>query len=363
LNRGIFFIWIVVLCSKVIWGSNSLVDTKIVGGTLQLTFSENIKANDIRYFVISKSGFTKYVYDIKNAYLPQGKTHRYSYFDIQAFRIGQYRPNILRVVIESTNIIKKKYTISHRLLKIPILSKKSSHKYIKRTFSEKYRKKRKKIIGNGFKVVIDAGHGGRDNGASCCSLHEKQFTLSMAYNLKKRLEKKGYTVYMTRHNDTYISLIERTKYANKKEADIFVSIHINAAPKRKVDKLSGIEIFYLSLDNVHFKGKTIVYKGKTVYYKDSFALMTDKKKISLSRRLGQKVQRGMNKSIKKGYRSLVSKLKRSDFWVLTGTKMPTILVETGYITNKRDRKRLTSRYYKNLVVKGIVDGIDSYFGL
>jgi N-acetylmuramoyl-L-alanine amidase len=342
---------------------NSLVNTKMSRGTLKLTFTKNIKARDIKHFVISRNGFTKHVYDIKNAYLPKGKTHRYSHPDIKAFRIGQYRPNVLRVVIETTNKIRKKYQISHRVLQIPILSKRTSNKRLKREFKKAFIKKKAKSKGNGFKVVIDAGHGGKDNGASCCSLHEKQFTLDMSYNLKKRLEKRGYTVYMTRHSDKYISLIERTQYANKKQADIFISMHINAAPKRKVEKLNGIEIFYLSLNNVHIRGKTIKYKGKRVYFKDSFVLMTNKKKISLSHRLGVKVQEGMNKSIKKGYKKLVSKLKSYDYWVLTGTKMPTILIETGYITHKRDRKRLTSRYYKNLVVKGIADGIDSYFRL
>jgi N-acetylmuramoyl-L-alanine amidase len=354
-----------VLCSPTLWGANSLIDTKISRGTLQLTFEQNIRAKDIKHFVILANGFTKHVYDIKNAYLPRGKTHRYSHPDIRAFRIGQYRPNVLRIVIETTNKIRKKYSTSYRVLQIPISSKNSSntHIHLKKEFKKKYQKKRKRNRGNGFKVVIDAGHGGKDNGASCCSLQEKQFTLDMAYNLKKRLERKGYIVYMTRSSDKYISLIDRTKYANGKKADIFVSIHVNAAPKKKIKKLSGLEIYYLSLDNEHFNGETITYKGKTVYYKDSFALMTDKRKISLSRRLGLKVQQSMSRSIKKGYSNLVSKLKRSDFWVLTGTKMPTILVETGYITHKRDRKRLTSRYYKNLAVKGIVEGIDSYFRL
>jgi len=354
LNRKLFFLLFIIIWSTTLWGANSLIDTKIGKDALELTFAKNIKAKDIKHFVISANGFDKHVYDIKNAYLPKGKTHRYNYPNIRAFRIGQYRPDILRIVIESTKKIKKRFRVSQRVLFLPILLEKSFRKK---------KKKRKKDIRNRFKVVIDAGHGGRDRGTSCCSLHEKQFTLSMAYNLKKRLEKKGYTVYMTRHNDKYVSLIDRTKYANSKKADIFISIHVNAAPKRKVNRLNGIEIFYLSLHNPHLHGRTISYKGKTVYYKNSFKLMTNRKKILLSRRLGQKVQRGMNKNIKKGYKSLVSKLKCSGFWVLTGTTMPTILVETGYITHKKDRKRLTSRYYKNLAVKGIVEGVDSYFGL
>jgi N-acetylmuramoyl-L-alanine amidase len=213
-------------------------------------------------------------------------------------------------------------------------------------------------------VVIDAGHGGKDNGASCCALHEKQFTLAMAYNLKKRLEKRGYEVYMTRESDRYISLLNRTKYANQKRGDIFVSIHINAAPKKKKNRLKGIEIYYPSVEkNDHLVGETITYKGKTVYYKSGFALMTDKRKISLSKRLGLSVQKGMERHIKKGYKRLVSKFKKSDFWVLTGTNMPSILVETGYLTHEKDRNRLTSQYYKNLAIKGIVAGIDNYFRL
>ncbi|NEW60248.1 N-acetylmuramoyl-L-alanine amidase [Sulfurovum sp. bin170] len=359
MNRGLFFILVTVLFSTELWSANSLVDTKLGRNTLELRFKHNIKDTDIKHFVIHAKGFTKYVYDIKNGYLPRGKTLRYSHPDIRAFRIGQYRTNVLRIVIESTKRIKKSHSTSGRVLEIPIPSGKKSYKRSKKYIDKKFTNN----IKNRYRVVIDAGHGGRDRGASCCSLHEKKFTLSMAYNLKKRLEKKGYSVYMTRSSDKYISLIERTKYANRKQADIFVSIHVNAAPKRKVKKLKGIEIYYLSKKNVHLKGETITYKGKTVYYKNSVNMMMNKKKISLSRKLGIKVQQGMNRNIRKGYGSLVSKLKRSDFWVLTGTKMPTILVETGYITHKKDRKRLTSSYYRNLAIKGIVDGIDSYFKL
>jgi N-acetylmuramoyl-L-alanine amidase len=347
-------IWIMVLCSTTFLSANSLISTKIKKSTLWLTFAKSIKTKDVKYFVISANGFTKYVYDIKNGHLPKGKTTRYSHPDFKAFRIGQYRANILRIVIESEKDIKKRYSISGRVLRIPIPSGKNSHKQ---------RLKKEKDIKKKYKIVIDAGHGGRDNGASCCSLHEKQFTLSMSYNLKKRLEKKGYTVYMTRSNDTYVSLLDRTKYANKKKADIFISIHVNAAPKNKVDKLNGMEVFYLSLNNVHFNGKTITHKGETVYYKDDFKLMTDKKKIKKSHKLSINIQKGMNRHIKKRYKKLISKIKRSDFWVLTGTIMPTVLIETGYITHKKDRKRLTSSYYKNLLVKGIVEGIDKYFKL
>ncbi len=122
------------------------------------------------------------------------------------------------------------------------------------------------------------------------------------------------------------------------------------------------EVYYLSLrGSKSVKSNKILYKGKTLYTKRLCNVLTNKKKISRSKQLGQKVQKKMVSNIRRGYGNVNAEIKGSDFWVLLGTKMPSILVETGYLTHKNDRKRLNSNYYQNLVVKGIAEGIDGYF--
>jgi N-acetylmuramoyl-L-alanine amidase len=332
--------------------NNYLRDSRLYESALKLTFKYKIKS--VKHFIIPAKGFTKYVYDIQGGVLPQGKTLRLKHSDVKAFRIGQYSPHILRVVIESNKALSQPYHIAGKYLTIPIPEGKRLYQS----------SKKRKIYPphSRYTIVIDAGHGGRDNGASCCKLNEKEVTLALAKKLQKRLNQEGYRTYMTRHRDRYVSLLKRTEYANRKKADIFVSIHVNAAPKKKQKRLNGIEVYHLSLrDSNRVRSNKIVYKGKTIYVKHQYRLMTDKRKIKRSRQLGSLVQKSMVRSIHKGYANVNAEDKGSDFWVLLGTKMPSILVETGYLTHKKDRKRLSSEYYQNLVVNGIVTGIDSYF--
>ncbi len=353
MNRKLLLVLILFLCSTILWAeSNYLRATQLNGNKLQLTFKFNLK--DVNYFIIPAKGFTKHIYDVKNGVLPVGKTLPFNHPNVRAFRIGQYNKETLRIVIESNRATSTKHSISGKVLTIPIPSGKTLYSSSKRV--------KKRVKKNGYRVIVDAGHGGKDNGASCCSLNEKVVTLTMASKLKRKLEKKGYSVYMTRSRDKFISLIKRTEYANAKKADIFVSIHVNAAPAKKRKRLNGIEIFYLSTGYTkRIKRDRIVYKGRTVYNKYLYKIMTNKKKVNRSRQLGRNVQRQMTNNIRKGYGDVNSELKSSDFWVLLGTKMPSILVETGYLTHKKDRKRLGSNYYQNLVVKGIAEGIDLYF--
>lgn len=335
---------------------NYLRSSKMVGDSLQLQFKFNLKTVD--HFLIPSNGFTKYIYDVKGGVLPVGKTLPYSHPNVKAFRIGQYNKEVLRIVIESTNGNREKHQLkgNHLIIPLPIGKK----LYTKTKTSKKIYTKKSRY--NGHSVVIDPGHGGKDSGALCCSVKEKKIALTISKKLQQKFQSKGYKVYMTRTNDTFIPLIKRTEYANAKKADIFISIHANAAPSKKRKRLNGIEVFYLHLNNSRrIQKNRIVYKGRTVYGKQAYLMMTDKKKVDRSKKLAKNVHRSINNSIHKGYKYINSDLKRNDFWVLLGTKMPSVLIEAGYLTHKQDRKRLESSYYQNLLVKGIVSGVDNYF--
>jgi len=335
--------------------ANYIRGTELKGDKLKITFKFPVKK--VKHFMIAKKGFTKHIYDIEGGVLPPNHTLPFKHKNVKSFRIGQYNKHTLRIVIETTKGQGAKHYINSKVLIIPMptgnrLSHNSHHKRLKK---KKNKNKAKKL------VILDAGHGGKDNGASDGGVHEKKITLQISYRVKKLLEKMGYKVYMTRTNDRYISLLERTKYANSKNANIFVSIHVNASPKYKKNRLTGIETYYLSSINSHIKKNNITYKGKVIYTNSLFHQMTSLKKRSYSKYLAKKVEKQISKNIRKKYGSVVSRLKCADYWVLTGTKIPSILVEAGYVTHKKDRKRLLNSKYQNLIAKGIADGINSYF--
>ncbi|HIP41119.1 MAG TPA: N-acetylmuramoyl-L-alanine amidase [Campylobacterales bacterium] len=336
---------------------NFLRKSELHQNRLELTFKYRI--DEVNNFIIpSRLGVTKYVYDIKNGVLPKGiNFKRHQHPQVKAFRVGQNRTDILRVVIESTQQNQQKYTIVDNRLIIPLPLGKVL----------RFRSKNRKALNRGYnkkKIVIDAGHGGRDNGASFNGIKEKNITLIIAKKLKAELQKKGYRVYMTRQKDKYIALERRTEYANKIGADMFISLHANAAPsKKRASKFKGIEIFYLSLAGTNrVKNGRIIFKAKSLYSKKDCKVMVSSKKIKKSRKLAWIVRKYMLRNLKRKYRNVEDNgVRKSDFWVLLGTKMPSILVETGYLTDKLEGKRLMNGYYQNLIVKGISEGVLNYF--
>ena len=315
--------------------------------------------------MIAKNGFTKHIYDIQGGVLPPKQRLPFEHKNVKSFRIGQYNKKTLRIVIETTKVMKGKYSVDSKVLTIPMPTGKSLSSIGKKKRRDISRRVKKRATSNSRQksVVIDAGHGGRDNGASSSGVYEKNLTLKMAYKVKKQLKKMGYKVYMTRKTDRYVSLLKRTQYANARGANIFVSIHVNAGATNRTHRFHGLETFCPSYANVHVSKEKVVHKGKVVCTsrQNLYRQITSSKKRSYSRYLATRVGKKIGKNIRKGYGAVVSKVKASDFWVLTGTKMPSILVETGFVTDSIDRKRLQSNSYQNLIAKGIAEGINSYF--
>ena len=172
-----------------------------------------------------------------------------------------------------------------------------------------------------FRVVIDAGHGGRDGGAKWGGVTEKYLTLDVAKRVQRLLRRKGVSTTLTRTNNSrYVSLGSRAYIANKRRGSVFVSIHFNAARNRSA---RGIETYYCSS-----KGKRLAYR--------------------VQKRLMSRV-RTKNRGI-----------KNKSFTVLRKTNSPAILVECGFLSNSWERKRCSNPYIRQVIANSIVEGIMDY---
>ncbi|NQX00248.1 N-acetylmuramoyl-L-alanine amidase [bacterium] len=169
-------------------------------------------------------------------------------------------------------------------------------------------------------VVIDAGHGGHDNGGQWGRVYEKHLALDTAYRLESKLKSLGYETVMTRRSDYFLSLPQRVSAGNRYRNAIFVSIHYNYTWKQQV---SGLETFYST---------------------------------EQGRRLAQLVQNNLIRRTRTVDRSA----KYARFYVIRHSTIPAILVEGGFVSNEAERNRMKSGWFRELIAQGITDGIQSY---
>ncbi|MGL2528216.1 N-acetylmuramoyl-L-alanine amidase family protein [Helicobacter pylori] len=229
-------------------------------------------------------------------------------------------------------------------------------------FSKTKRKKHKKI-------VLDAGHGGKDCGAMSANLVcEKDIVLEVVKFLHKELKKRGYSVLLTRDKDIYIDLVARTELANKKSADLFISVHANSIPKRSTSNAHGIETYFLSTARSERARKVAEQENKDdvnlmdYFSKSLFLNSLNTQRLIVSNKLAIDVQYGMLQSVRKNYPDVVDGgVREGPFWVLAGALMPSILIEIGYNSHAIESKRIQSKPYQKILAKGIADGIDSFF--
>lgn len=219
-------------------------------------------------------------------------------------------------------------------------------------------------------VVLDAGHGGKDCGAKVGKVCEKALVLNISKKAEQILKARGYKVFTTRSNDKYLSLTERTKFANDKNADVFISIHANAIDKKakNYNTANGIETYFLSTARSERARKVAELENKddievmNHFSKLSFLNSINSQRLLASNKLAIDVQSGMLQNARRLYKSTFDGgVREGPFWVLAGALMPSILIEVGYMTNANDLKRLQSKDYQNALAKGIADGIDGYF--
>ncbi len=229
-------------------------------------------------------------------------------------------------------------------------------------FIKPQRKKHKKI-------VLDAGHGGKDCGAMSANLVcEKDIVLEVVKFLHKELKKRGYSVLLTRDKDIYIDLVGRTELANRKSADLFISVHANSIPKHSTSNAHGIETYFLSTARSERARKVAEQENKDDvnlmdYFSKSLLLNSlNTQRLIVSNKLAIDVQYGMLQSVRKNYPDVVDGgVREGPFWVLAGALMPSILIEIGYNSHAIESKRIQSKPYQKILAKGIADGIDSFF--
>ncbi len=230
------------------------------------------------------------------------------------------------------------------------------------TFIKTKRKKHKKI-------VLDAGHGGKDCGAMSANLVcEKDIVLEVVKFLHKELKKRGYSVLLTRDKDIYIDLVGRTELANRKSADLFISVHANSIPKHSTSNAHGIETYFLSTARSERARKVAEQENKDdvnlmdYFSKSLFLNSLNTQRLIVSNKLAIDVQYGMLQSVRKNYPDVVDGgVREGPFWVLAGALMPSILIEIGYNSHAIESKRIQSKPYQKILAKGIADGIDSFF--
>jgi len=214
------------------------------------------------------------------------------------------------------------------------------------------------------RVVVDAGHGGHDPGAiGPGRVREKDVTLAIARRLAKRLRAEGFEVVLTRASDRTLALEERTALANTARGDLFVSIHANAHPRRN---RSGVETYFLNVADDRYAARLAARENGLALdgQGDATRILTDldaKASAGASRRLARLVQR----EVTSGVRARVGEVrdlgvKSALFYVLLGARMPAVLVETAFISNRAEERRLASARYQDEVAGGIARAVAAF---
>ena len=343
-------------------------------GEIEFVFKYPLNSNDINTFDLAYKNrkIYKKIFDIKGVW-PYSRRD-YKLRSVDRLKIAQYDKKTVRFVFEDDKPLNIFYFINKNILKIALNKKQNSAKnaVVKKTESKKIRPKisNKTLYLKRRVIVIDPGHGGKDPGAVGYKRRkEKDAVLAIAKKIYKELKNRGYKVYLTRSKDFFLPLRNRTKYANKRFADIFISIHANAAPKKsKYLSMKGVETFFLSPARSKRAKRVAALENRAdlssmgYYSKQTFLNFLNREKIIASNKLAIDVQKGILYNLRKHYSGVVDGgVREGPFWVLVGAQMPSILVEVGYITNPTEAKRIFNPFYQKLIAKGIADGIDNYF--
>tara|TARA_B100000886_G_scaffold154660_1_gene105280 strand:+ start:3459 stop:4490 length:1032 start_codon:yes stop_codon:yes gene_type:complete len=223
-----------------------------------------------------------------------------------------------------------------------------------------------------FIVVLDAGHGGKDPGRpTSYGYKEKDIVLDITLMVGKNLEdNEGIEVIYTRDSDVFLELRERASIANKADADLFVSIHCNAHNSQA----HGTETFVLGLHRNESNFRIAKQENEVIFLEEDYEAnyegfdpssaesiigltLLQEDYLDQSILLASKIQKNFTENLKRKNRGV----KQAGFWVLHNTYMPSVLVETGFITNKKEGDYLNSSKGKTEISKSISEAILSYF--
>jgi len=212
-------------------------------------------------------------------------------------------------------------------------------------------------------IVIDPGHGGKDPGAIAFGLKEKDVVLRLAKMAAKILQDThGYQVSLTRTKDVFLPLEERTAMANTKKADLFLSLHLNAHPDKRV---GGVETYFLNLATDADAMRVAALENATSTHnigelQDILQDILKNAKNDESSRLAQYIHRNLATGLDQGYKIKNLGVKQAPFYVLIGAEMPAVLIEVSFITNPKEAELLQKESYLLKIAEEIVNGLISY---
>jgi N-acetylmuramoyl-L-alanine amidase len=213
------------------------------------------------------------------------------------------------------------------------------------------------------RIVIDAGHGGHDPGAQGSGVVEAELVLDVALRLNKLVQKQGIEVVMTRDSDVFIPLEERTAIANREGADLFLSIHANAA---RNPKARGVETYFLNFAS-NPEAEAVAARensasGRTMHsLPDIVRAIALNNKLDESRDFADTVQRAMVRRLATRNKQLKDLgVKQAPFVVLIGAAMPSVLAEISFVTNKQDGQLLKTSSYRQQIAEALLDAVLRY---
>jgi len=366
------------------------------GDEIVLEFNRDLKLGDYKDFTIASSDNFRFVIDFSARQKSQKTRFKDSF--VSDVRVSQYNDKTVRVVLSDPKEFNANVEISGNMM---ILSTAEGLKAAKSARAEKNKDQKSErnrgreqdsepqistieesggaksvsvAAGKIYKstkgklIVIDPGHGGSDSGAVGNGLKEKNVVLATSKKLGALLTKRGYKVLYTRSTDVFINLRSRTAFAAKRNADMFISIHANAAPNASSAlKMSGVETFFLSPARSERSKNAAALENRgdledmNTFSKQTFLNFLNREKIISSNKLAIDIQSYMLSSVKKSFSSRDGGVREAPFWVLVGATMPAVLVEMGYITHPQEGKNLGKSAYQDRIAQGIANGVDAYF--
>lgn len=357
-------------------------------GNVKIVFANDI--SDIEWQVKNLQGNKSFVDFEANLTIPR---RNFIFKDNSTLQVAQNNPKVVRMVItthpkstyeivkEKENLyvfIKPKADSQNKTVSTPATQNKRNSKddgakqitpqvVGSQTDSQTVKTSKNKNIA-GRKIVVDAGHGGKDCGTkSVDGVCEKVIVLSVAKILKDELKKRGYAVYMTRDSDVYIDLRKRTEFANTKNADLFISVHANSVPKDSAKTPSGVETYFLSparserAEQVAKAENQGDIETMSYFATKSFLNTISNYHLVASHKLAIDIQSGILSEVRHTHNTHDGAVREGPFWVLAGALMPSVLIEIGYASHKHEGKLIAKKDYQKLIAKGIADGIDGYF--
>lgn len=361
-----------------------LLDANWKDAGIELVFDSPIKSDEVHLSKIIESAKQRfrYIIDIDSATLSKSQTLEHK--EINRIKMAQFDTKTLRLVIEHTQAISIKYTsrgsslyidlsleppkatppLATAPVAVPVVVQEPPLlAALPPLVSVTPHDRSKKVI------VIDAGHGGKDSGAVGNGFMEKEIVMHIASQFAEKLRAMGYTVHMTRSNDTFVELKDRTKFANDKNADLFVSVHANSIPKTSdPNGAQGIETYFLSPARSERSMRVAAIENSEdmeemgQYGKLSFLSFLNKEKILASNKLAIDLQKGMLVNLRKQFPHVKDNgVREAPFWVLVGAQMPAVLVEVGYISHPDEALRIADEKYQKWMVEGLVEGVGRYF--